>query len=82
MIVSDNGSEFTSNAILAWSEKNRNDWHYIAPGKPSSRRLQAFTCRSTMQNAFIESFNGRLRDELLNETLFSSLSHAKAMLAI
>jgi putative transposase len=43
------------------------DWHYIAPGKP-------------MQNGFIESFNGRLRDELLNETLFPSLSHARAML--
>ena len=41
---------------------------YIAPGKPQ-------------QNAFIESFNGRLRDELLNETLFSSLAHARAVLA-
>ena len=69
MIVSDNGSEFTSNAVLAWTEKTQLDWHYIAPGKP-------------MQNAFIESFNGRLRDELLNETLFSSLDHAKAMLAV
>jgi putative transposase len=44
------------------------DWHYIAPGKPT-------------QNAFIESFNGRLRDELLNETLFPSLHHARATLA-
>ena len=35
-----------------------------------------------MQNGFIESFNGRLRDELLNEILFSSLSHARAVLAI
>ena len=69
MIVSDNGSEFTSNAILAWADEARVEWHYIAPGKP-------------MQNAFIESFNGRLRDELLNETLFSSLSHARAMLNI
>jgi transposase InsO family protein len=43
MIVSDNGSEFTSNAILAWADKARVEWHYIAPGKP-------------MQNAFIESF--------------------------
>ncbi|AEW13587.1 Mobile element protein [Brucella suis bv. 2] len=39
------------------------EWHYIAPGKP-------------IQNAFIESFNGQLRDELLNETFFSSLTHA------
>ncbi len=69
MIVSDNGSEFTSNAILAWADKARVEWHYIAPGKP-------------MQNAFIESFNGRLRDELLNETLFSSLPHARAMLTL
>jgi putative transposase len=45
------------------------EWHYIAPGKPQ-------------QNAFIESFNGRLRDELLNETLFGSLSHAREALAI
>ena len=60
MIVSDNGSEFTSNAILAWADAAGVEWHYIAPGKP-------------MQNGFIESFNGRLRDELLNETLFSSL---------
>ena len=45
------------------------EWHYITPGKPQ-------------QNAFIESFNGRLRDELLNETLFGSLSHAREALAI
>lgn len=64
MIVSDNGSEFTSNAILAWADQNRVEWHYIAPGKP-------------MQNGFIESFNGRLRDELLNETLFTSLTQAR-----
>jgi putative transposase len=68
MVVSDNGSEFTSNAILRWADETRIDWHYIAPGKP-------------IQNAFIESFNGRLRDEFLNETLFSSLAHARAMLA-
>lgn len=68
MIVSDNGTEFTSNAILTWAEGAGIEWHYIAPGKP-------------MQNGFIESFNGRLRDELLNETLFSSLAQAKATLA-
>ena len=66
--VSDNGSELTSLAILKWSQDAGIDWHYIAPGKPT-------------QNAFIESFNGRLRDELLNEVLFTSLAHARAALA-
>ena len=64
MIVSDNGTELTSNAILAWCAEYRVDWHYIAPGKP-------------MQNGFCESFNGRMRDELLNETLFFGLDHAR-----
>lgn len=67
MIVSDNGTEFTSNAILGFADRTKIDWHYIAPGKP-------------IQNAFIESFNGRLRDELLNETLFPSLPHIRASL--
>lgn len=67
MVVSDNGSELTSNAILTWADQSRVAWHYIAPGKP-------------MQNAFIESFNGRLRDELLNETLFTSLAQARVAL--
>jgi putative transposase len=66
--VSDNGTELTSTVILRWSQESHVAWHYIAPGKPQ-------------QNAFIESFNGRLRDELLNETLFSSLAHARAVLA-
>jgi len=67
MVVSDNGSELTSNAILTWADQTRVEWHYIAPGKP-------------MQNAFIESFNGRLRDELLNETLFTSLAQVRVTL--
>ena len=67
-IVSDNGTEFTSNAVLAWCEAEGVAWHYIAPGKP-------------MQNAFCESFNGRMRDELLNDTLFLGLRHARAKLA-
>jgi putative transposase len=66
-VVSDNGTELTSNAMLRWADEHRVAWHYIAPGKPT-------------QNAFIESFNGRLRDELLNETLFRSLPHARAVL--
>ena len=46
-IVSDNGTEFTSMAILKWVQESDVDWHYIAPGKPQ-------------QNGFIESFNGCL----------------------
>ena len=69
MCVSDNGTELTGMAILRWSQDTCVEWHYIAPGKPQ-------------QNAFIESFNGRLRDELLNETLFTSLSHVREALAI
>ena len=68
MIVSDNGTEFTSNAIFAWAKDHRIDWHYICPGKP-------------MQNGFVESFNGKMRDELLNETLFFSLDHARQIIA-
>ena len=66
-IVSDNGTELTSNAILAFAAEAKVDWHYIDPGKPT-------------QNAFIESFNGRLRDEFLNETLFTSLGQARLAL--
>src|SRR6478752_1753263 len=69
MCVSENGTELAGMAILRWSQSMQVEWHYIAPGKPQ-------------QNAFIESFNGRLRDELLNETLFGSLSHAREALAI
>jgi len=54
--------------MLKWMEASGMAWHYIAPGKPQ-------------QNAFIESFIGRLRDECLNETLCSSLSQARAVLA-
>lgn len=68
MIVSDNGTEFTSTAILAWAQDQHVAWHYIAPGKPT-------------QNGFVESFNGRMRDELLNESLFFGLDHARQKLA-
>ncbi|MBL4896935.1 MAG: IS3 family transposase [Erythrobacter sp.] len=67
-VVSDNGTELTSSAILRWSQERRVEWHYIAPGKP-------------MQNGFVESFDGRLRDECRNETLFTSLAHARFVLA-
>jgi putative transposase len=68
MVVSDHGTEFTSNAILAWADQAGVGWHYIAPGKP-------------MQNGFCESFNGRMRDELLNESLFLGLNHARRKIA-
>ncbi|WP_442132283.1 IS3 family transposase [Rhizobium leguminosarum] len=67
-IVSDNGTEMTSMAILEWCQNTHIDWHYIAPGKP-------------MQNGFVESFNGSFRDECLNETLFSSLTQARIEIA-
>jgi putative transposase len=68
LCVSNNGTELASNAILTWRQDSKVDWHYIAPGKPQ-------------QNAFAESFIGRLRDKCLNETLFSSLRQARAVLA-
>ena len=68
MIVSDHGTEFTSNAILTWTEEHRIAWHYIAPGKP-------------MENGYIESFNGRMRDELLNESLFLDLNQAREIIS-
>ena len=67
MIVSDNGTELTSLAILKWTQDRAIEWHYIAPGKPQ-------------QNGYVESFNGRLRDECLNETLFASLGHVRSVL--
>lgn len=68
-IVSDNGTEFTSRAILRWADQNAIPWHYIDPGRPQ-------------QNAFIESFNGSLRDELLNEEIFDTLDDARRKLAL
>ena len=64
-VVSDNGTELTSMAVLRWCQDTGVSWHYIAPGKPT-------------QNAFVERFIGSLRDELLNETLFTTLAEAKA----
>jgi putative transposase len=67
MVVSDNGTELTSHAVLAWCQDTGVEWHYIAPGKPQ-------------QNGFVESFNGRLRDECLNEHLFPSLAAARRII--
>ena len=66
---SDNGTEFTSKAILKWANDNGGAWHYIYPGKPQ-------------QNGYIESFNGSLRDEFLNEEIFDSLDDARRKLGL
>jgi len=63
------GTEFTSKAILKWANENGVEWHYIDPGKPQ-------------QNGYIESFNGSLRDECLNEEIFDSLADARRKLAL
>jgi putative transposase len=67
VVVSDNGTELTSKAVLIWAAQNDIDWHYIQPGKPQ-------------QNGFTESLNGRMRDEFLNQHWFSSLKEAQIML--
>ena len=63
------GTEFTSKAILKWAYENGVEWHYIDPGKPQ-------------QNGYIESFNGSLRDECLNEEIFDCLADARRKLAL
>src|SRR3546814_15619548 len=66
MVVSDNGTELTSHAILRWQQDRGVEWHYIAPGKPT-------------QNAFLESFIGKFRDECLNEHLFHHLEESRGL---
>lgn len=66
-IVSDNGTELTSRAVLLWSQENGIEWHYITPGKPK-------------ENGFTESLNGRIRDECLNEHVFEGLAHARRLI--
>ena len=58
--VSGEGPDLTSTAVLAWSREMGIEWHYIAPG-------------NTTQNGFYESFNGRMRDQLLNKRCSSAL---------
>lgn len=67
MIRSDNGPEFTGKAMLTWAHRHGIALRLIEPGKPN-------------QNAYVESFNGRLRDECLNEHWFTSLAHAHAVI--
>ena len=68
-IRTDNGKEFCGHAMLTWAHTRGVKLFLIEPGKPN-------------QNAYIESFNGRLRDECLNEHWFTSLSHAKVVIEV
>jgi len=63
----DNGSEFCGRAMLTWAHDRGVDLRLIEPGKPN-------------QNAYIESFNGRFRDECLNEHWFTSVGHAQVVI--
>src|SRR5260370_17768118 len=65
-VVSDNGTELTSGAVLRWATR-RGAWHYIEPGKP-------------VQNAFIESFNSKFRDGALTDSVFTRLGEPRAIL--
>jgi len=67
VIRTDNGKEFTGRAMLTWAHRHGIALKLIEPGKPN-------------QNAYIESFNGRLRDECLNENWFASLHHAQVVI--
>ncbi len=66
-IMMDNGTEFTSKAMLKWSQEAEVQLSFIEPGKP-------------MQNGYVESFNGKLRDECLNQHYFSDLNDAREKL--
>ena len=65
--LSDNGTEFTSRAMFYWAQERGIQLNFIEPGKPA-------------QNAFNESFNGRLRDDCLNESVFNNIHHARAVI--
>jgi transposase InsO family protein len=67
VIRTDNGKEFCGRAMLTWAHQHGVTLRLIEPGKPN-------------QNAFIESFNGRFRDECLNEHWFLNLEHAKVLI--
>lgn len=67
VIRSDNGKEFCGKAMVEWAHARGVDLRLIEPGKPN-------------QNAYIESFNGRLRDECLNEHWFTTLLHARTII--
>lgn len=66
-IVCDNGPEFTSKAMFFWSRESGIRLHFIQPGKPT-------------QNAFVESFNGKFRDNCLNQHWFKDIEEARSMI--
>lgn len=65
----DNGPEFTSKAMIIWACNAGVNLHFIKPGKPT-------------QNAFVESFNGRFRDECLNQYWFTSFEEANRLIQV
>ena len=67
VIRSDNGREFCGRTMAVWAHENNVALRFFEPGKPN-------------QNAYVESFNGRLRDECLNEHWFTSLPHARSVI--
>lgn len=67
IITVDNGSEFSGNEMDRWAHENNVQLHFIRPGKP-------------VENAYIESFNGRIRDECLNANIFYNLEEAKEVI--
>ena len=67
VIRTDNGKEFCRRAMLTWAHQHQISLRLIEPGKPN-------------QNAYVESFNGRLRDECLNEHWFTTLAHAQGVI--
>ena len=67
VIASDNGTEFTSSALPKFTREHKVDWRYIIPGRPT-------------QTPFVESFQGRMRNESLNGRLFFLMSHARAVI--
>lgn len=69
VLRTDNGAEFCGRAMLTWAHERNVTLRLIEPGKPT-------------QNAYIESFNGRLRDECLNEHWFTSVAHAQVVIEI
>ena len=68
-ILTDNGPEFTSNVMSEWTYTQEIEHRFIDPGKP-------------IQNAYIESFNGKLRDEFLNEHWFKSMDELRGRLEV